>query len=376
MTRVLHVSKTASGGRFIGFQVQNLVRHGIDVHLALPGDGALATMALDAGAAVHRLPALGQSVVAAGAALARAIVEVKPTIIHTHFVHSTLAARCARAIGRGSEPIFFQVPGPLHLERRWSRALDIGTAHRRDHWGPACQWSFDRYLESGVPSNRVHLSYYGKDLEDYRADRSDLVSGRGALGLARESYVVVMVSHVYGPRRGRRRGVKGHEDFIQAIAIASKQVPQIHGVIVGGPRPGANEYYSRLRRLSDSINKPRSMTFLGPRSDVSEIYGVADLAIHPSLSENLGGAGESLLMAVPTITTNVGGFPDIVRPGITGLMVRPRHPEELAAAIVEAAEKGPRVQEMAYVGRELVKQVGNAEKNARRVVGVYETMVD
>lgn len=375
MTRVLHVSKTASGGRFIGFQVRHLVREGIDVHLALPGDGPLATMASDAGAIVHRLPSLGETLTKASTELAKTLTATKPDIIHTHFLHSTLAARRARSIAGKHEPLYFQVPGPLHLEQRWSRTLDIKTARPNDHWGPACYWSFDRYLRSGVSGDRVHLSYYGKDLDDYQPDRSNPKADRGALGIPPDSYIVAMVSHVYPPRRGHRRGVKGHEDFIRAIAIARQRFPKIHGIIVGGPRPGAERYYQRLQQLSASVNERGSLTFLGPRSDVPSIYGAADLAVHPSLSENLGGAGESLLMAVPTITTNVGGFPDIIRPDITGVMVPVRRPEQLAAAIFEAARRPRRMQEMAYTGRDLVKQVGNAEANARRVTEVYQRMV-
>lgn len=373
MTRVLHVSKTASGGRFIGFQIPHLVKEGTEVHLALPGDGPLATMASDGGATIHQLPPLGGKLTQAAAALSKTLAAVKPDIIHTHFVHSTLAARRARSIAGISVPIFFQVPGPLHLERRWSRTLDIKTARPGDHWGPACHWSFNRYLRSGVPSSRVHLSYYGKDLDGYQPDRSEQVADRDALGIPSTGYVVVMVSHVYPPRRGHRRGVKGHEDFIRAIAVAQRSHPHIYGLVVGGPLPGAEAYFEKLQRLAQSVGA--DILFMGRRDDVYNIYTAADLAVHPSHSENLGGAGESLMMEVPTISTHVGGFPDVVRPGLTGLMVAPRRPAELAQTIVRATSMPVQMSQMAQQGRAAVEQVGDASANAARVRSVYEEIL-
>lgn len=373
MTRVIHVSKTASGGRFIGFQLRYLNRPGLELHLAVPGEGTLATMARDAGATVHVVPSLHQGIRHASVALRDMVEEVRPDLLHTHFVHSTLAARAARRIASRDVPILFQVPGPLHLEKWWSRSIDIKTAGARDHWGAACQWSMTRYRQSGVPQHRVHLTYYGKDLDDYCPDRSTKSVARTHLGLDNSRFIAVMVSHIYPPRRGMRRGIKGHEDFIRAIALAQRTYPHIQGLIVGGPRPGAQEYLNRLKKLV--VSTGADIQFLGPRDDVTSIYAASDLAVHPSLSENLGGAGESLLMEVPTISTTVGGFPDIVRDGISGLTVPPKDPRRLAEAIVSAAEDPARMQLWARAGRGIVKGVGDAESNAHKIADVYKEML-
>src|SRR5690606_5142075 len=128
--------------------------------------------------------------------------------------------------------------------------IDITTAGPQDHWGAACHWSRIRYLRSGVAPNRVHLTYYGKDLDDYRPDASARLKERQRLGIADSEFIVVMVSHIYPPRRGSRRGIKGHEDFIRAIALARRAHPNVQGLVVGGPRPGAHGYFERLQRLA------------------------------------------------------------------------------------------------------------------------------
>lgn len=376
--KVLHVAKTANGGRFIGFQLPHLTKAGWEVHLAVPGPGVLAEMAKAAGAEVHMDSGLGGSLPSAARHLSGLLTSVQPDLVHAHFVHSTLVARGARIQSRVKPPILFQVPGPLHLEKTLPRLADIRTAGAQDHWGAACQWTFQKYLESGVPANRVHVLYYGKDLGDYpigeverdnSESRADL---RRQLGLPVDKRLIMMVAHVYPPRRGRTRGIKGHEYFLEALAQVQRRSPDAIGVIVGGPRPGADEYFNALQQKAASLRA--EVLFLGSRSDVTDLYRVADLAVHPSLSENLGGAGESLLLGVPTVSTSVGGFPDIVRPDVTGLMVPPRDSRQLAEAIQRALDMPEQMRAMALEGQKWVLRVADAATNAGKVMNVYEEM--
>lgn len=370
---ILHVSKTSNGGRFIGFQLPHLVHSGFKVHIALPSSGTLAEMAVRAGATVHYLPELASAdPLRAAPSLAALFTRLEPLIVHTHFVHSTLAARAGREISGKRFVNFFQVPGPLHLESRWSRELDIRTARRHDQWGAACTWSRDVYLASGVAPERVHLTYYGKNLDDYPTEFSlaQRQSTRLSLGVPDSTFLATMIAHIYKPRPFKRRGIKGHEDFITAIAHARREDPSVAGVIVGGPRPGAEEYYDRLRHLAAEHSS--GINFLGHRTDVNEIYRATDVAVHPSISENIGGAGESLLLRVPTISTNVGGFPDAVIHGRTGLTVNPRSPQQLAAAMLYAKRNMSAMHDAAEAGRRLMTILGDATRNAAIVAELYK----
>src|SRR5207253_11117736 len=103
---------------------------------------------------------------------------------------------------------------------------------------------------------------------------------------------VGMVAHVYPPRwvLGQRRGLKGHEDFIDAVARLGAPV---RAVVVGGPWIGADQYLARLRRRAWRHSRD-AIRFTGHRSDVPAVYADLDVAVHPSLSENCGAAVESL----------------------------------------------------------------------------------
>src|SRR5690606_31044154 len=104
-------------------------------------------------------------------------------------------------------------------------------------------------------------------------------------------------------------------------------------VFVGGAWNKAYSYEKQIREYAERKGGDR-FVFLGTRNDVLELYPDFDVAVHPSHSENLGGAVESLLLKVPTIATNVGGFPDIVIDGETGWLVPPGRPDKLAEKIL------------------------------------------
>ena len=145
-----------------------------------------------------------------------------------------------------------------------------------------------------------------------------------------------MVAYLYPPKRflGQRRGLKGHEDFIDAIAHCRRLGEDVVGVVVGGAWGNA-QWYEQVVRAYATRHCPAGIHFLGSRHDICDLYPSFNVAVHPSLSENVGGAVESSLMNIPTIATSVGGFPDLVIPGQTGWLVPPSSPERLAQTITE-----------------------------------------
>lgn len=375
--RVLQLVKTAVGATWALRQVRELVRLGVEVHVGMP-DGPLVPAYRGVGATVHtarlgfparrpwQWPAVRRD-------LRDLVGSVRPDLIHSHFVATTLAMRLA--LGRRSTiPRIFQVPGPLHLEHPATRRAEVGTAGRADHWIATCRWVRDRYLASGVSAGRLHLSYYGSDAGSAAPGEPGRL--RRELGLPSDAPLAGMIAYMYAPKRylGQARGLKGHEDFIEALAIARRRAPRLVGVCIGGAWNGAERYERRIRacaekRLGDGLR------FLGTRDDVLGLYPDLDMAVHPSHSENLGGAVESLLRGVPTIATEVGGFPDLVVPGSTGLLVPPRSPGKLAAAILETLDGPADALRMAERGRRKALSMFDPAAKAAEVRRIYDDVL-
>jgi glycosyltransferase involved in cell wall biosynthesis len=374
--RVLHLLKTAVGATWALRQMRQLVELGVDVHVVLP-DGPLVPQYRAAGITTHldqfdlplRRPQSWPGLFARLRALAN---SVQPDIIHSHFVGTTLTMRLA--LGR-SHPIprLFQVPGPLHLEHPFFRRAEIASAGPADSWIGSCRWTCDRYLQSGIVPQRVFLSYYGIDTDSFVPAAPGTL--RTELSLTPEQRIVGMVAYMYAPKRylGQSRGLKGHEDLIDALALVRQQQPGVIGVFIGGAWNNAVGYEQQVRAYAQQRLGDAAM-FLGTRHDVAALYADFDVVVHPSHSENVGGAAESLLLAVPTISTNVGGFPDVVIPGETGWLVPPRSPSHLAAAISTALSDGTQAHTLAAQGQRHIRHLFDVRRTAREIHDIYAAM--
>lgn len=372
--KVLHIIKTAVGATWAYHQIRVLRSMGIDVEVALPSDTeGLAPRYREAGIKVVAVdldfPARRPWKLPSVLRRCRQLVErVQPDLIHTHHVGTTLALRLA--LGKDSPtPRLFQVAGPLHLESPFFANLDMRTAGPRDHWIATCEWTRRKYLSLGVEAKRVFFSYVGTDVRAFNTDRSGKL--RSELGIAPDTPLVGMVAYMYAPKwfLGQRRGLKGHEDFISALNLARRELPQIKGVIVGGAWD-ARWYEERLRRYGQTICNG-SLAFLGTRADVPELYPDLDLAVVPSHSENCGGAVEPLLSGVPVVATDVGGLPDLIRDGKTGWLVPPRNPVALAHSIVEVLRNKPEAKRRASAGMSLARKLFDVQRTAHDVVDTY-----
>jgi glycosyltransferase involved in cell wall biosynthesis len=218
------------------------------------------------------------------------------------------------------------------------------------------------------------LSYAGTDITPFGGERTGVL--RRALGISPDAPLVGMVAYMYAPKwiLGQHRGVKGHEDFIAALSRVRERRPEVRGVIVGGPWNGATWYEQRLRDLGAQTCNG-SLYFTGSRSDIAAIYPDLDLAVVPSLSENLGGAAEPLLSGVPVVASNVGGLPDLIHDGETGWLVPSASPTGLAAAIDDALSNRHEARSRTARGQALARHLLDAERTGREVAGIYENIL-
>ncbi len=376
--RALHLVKTSSGATWAFRQMRELVTLGVEVHVGLPDGGPLAPHYRSAGIIVHPLEidlasARPWSWPNVFDSMRELVSRVAPDIIHSHFVGTTATARLA--LGKHHPvPRIFQVPGPLHLEHSVFRTCEIALAGPLDYWVASCQWTYQRYIALGIQPGRLHLSYYGTDLDSLQQVRGGHL--RGELGVDHSVRIVGMVAFIYRPKwyLGQVRGIKGHEDLIDAISICRKAYPQVLCVMVGGDWNGAASYGQRVRAYARKVCGDR-IIFLGTRSDVPRLYRDFDVAVHPSHSENLGGAAESLLLGVPTIATDVGGLPDLVIHGDTGWLVPPRTPRRLAEAIQEALAHPEEAGARARRGQARALGMLDVQQTSRQICDFYQKIL-
>lgn len=372
--RILQLMKTSTGGIWGLRQMSELIKLGIEVHVAMPAGGTLVNKYIEAGIKVHFMNFSLKHYFKTANRLKEIIAEVKPDLIHSHFIVSTVIMRLS--LRCNPTPRLFQVPGPLHLENWFFRNAEIMLSQKQDYWCGSCKWTNDRYRKSGISDQRIFLSYYGTDVQL----NNDYVKGKlkkEMLGLKDSDILVGNVAYMYAPKRylGQARGLKGHEDLIDAIALLKDKYPNLYCVIIGGAYNNAFAYENKVRKYADIKAKGRVL-FTGTINNVSELYNDLFCAIHPSHSENLGGAAESLIFGIPTISTNIGGFPDIVIDKVTGLLVPSKNPRALANALESYLEHKYDIQEMALEGQKRTLEIMEVKNSVQTIYQAYKKILN
>ncbi|MBU6321414.1 MAG: glycosyltransferase [Patescibacteria group bacterium] len=155
-------------------------------------------------------------------------------------------------------------------------------------------------------------------------------------------------------------------DAVEAMALLRKARPEAKLVVLGeGEERARLERLIAARELSDAV---RLAGFV-PAGD--RYLKAFDLFLHASRSEALGLAVvEAGLAALPVVATKVGGIPEIVADGETGLLVPPERPEALAAALVALIEDPVRA---ARLGERLAEACRARFDRARMIHETFAT---
>lgn len=192
------------------------------------------------------------------------------------------------------------------------------------------------------------------------AGKGDL---RAAFGIAADALVAGVV--------GRLSPEKGHIHFLRALARARQTEPRLVGLLAGDG-PGAD----MLRREADMLGLAHAVTFAGHVSRVARVYRALDVAVLPSLSEGMPNAAlEAMLHGLPVVASHVGGVPEVVRDGETGLLVPPGDETQLAAALVALCADVERRKALGARGRERVLGHFAPHQRAERILGLYHELL-
>jgi len=164
---------------------------------------------------------------------------------------------------------------------------------------------------------------------------------------------------------------KGHLDLIAAARRVVDELPGTKFVLVGD---------GKIRSLiEEAIEKNRlraDVLLLGRREDGAEIMRIADLVVLASHQEGFPNVLlEAMAAGKPVVATRVGGAPEIVRDGVTGLLAPPRAPGQLADAIIRVLKNRAGSMEMGRRGLELVKEKFSMEKMVESYMRLYDSLL-
>lgn len=295
--------------------------------------------------------------------LAALIQDIGAGLVHTHGVRANLLGRLA-ARQAGKRKVITTVhsllerdyPGLLLcLANSW---VERATRGWTDHFIAVSRGLKDKLVAGGVPEEKVTVIYNGIVLDEFHPPENP-GAARAELGFGPETPLVGIVARLHA--------VKGHRYFLEAAREVLAQRPEVRFLVVGeGPCRSALEEQARVLGIAGQV------TFTGFVDDVRPLMAGLDLLVISSLWEGFGlTAVEAMALGVPVVATEVGGLPEVVRHGETGLLVPPANPAALAKSIVWMLEHPGAAGEMVKKGREAVRKNFTAAVMARRTEELY-----
>lgn len=216
----------------------------------------------------------------------------------------------------------------------------------------------------GIPARYLDVAYNGVDISQFKPG-SDLLSVRQELGISPEEVVIGTVGRLSADKGGQ-------DDLLWAVSELRKTHSAVRLLVVGdGPlRPELEKYASELG-LPDS----QAARFTGTRNDVARLLSAMDVFVLPSHKEALPIAVlEAMSVRLPVVATRVGGVPEVVEDGTTGLLVEPGDRSGMRDALSRLVSDRGMAGSMGAAGQARVRAGFTVEKMVEHVESLYEEL--
>jgi len=215
----------------------------------------------------------------------------------------------------------------------------------------------DSFVDAGMAPESIVVIRNGATVTARSAGRAAI---RAALGLDPDKRIILTVA--------RYTEQKDHRTLLDAIPAILAFEPRARFVWVGtGPLQDVLKDAVRQQSLD------RHVRFLGQRDDVPELMGAADILALPSRFEGLPLVVlEAMAAGIPVVATGVGGTEEAVQHRVTGLLVEPGRPAELAAALIEVLKNPAWAAQLGERGRIRAQRCFSAERMVRATLALYD----
>jgi len=206
--------------------------------------------------------------------------------------------------------------------------------------------------------SKFHVIYNG--IERTRFDKAiDRNEQRRRLGFGHGEPLIGVLSN-FGM-------VKGHTYLLDAVPKIRKVHPEAHFILAGD-----GNCKEKMIQRSKAMALDGSVHFVGHREDVAELLSAFDVIVLPSLSEGFSNTlVEALYMKKAVVATDVGGNPEIIRNGTTGILIKPADADAIAAAVIDLLKDNNKARDMGTQGRALVEEKFMLDNVVRRTEDLY-----
>ncbi|MCI1279549.1 MAG: glycosyltransferase family 4 protein [Nitrospira sp.] len=347
-----------------------LVRlHGFEWAVVLFNEGRLADELRKLPLSLTVIPEKHHGPLALASRLGKVFRQFRPDVVHTHkYKDSILAALVARYVGI---PHVVRVVHGMPEPFKGLRNVKMAGYTIADRF--VTGWLVDKVIAVSSDIEQALLRSYdaarivcihnGIDLEAVRAttQRADM---RRKWNIDNKAVLIGTV--------GRLVPVKGHALLLEAFRILSQSFQNVILILVGdGP------LREQLETEAKRLGLDQSVIFSGHQEQSYDFINMMDIFVLPSLHEGIPMVLlEAFALKRPVIASRVGGIPEVVSHGESGILVSPSNPDELAAAISALIEDQSKALAFGETGRCQVECEYSAKMMADRTASMYRTLFE
>lgn len=228
------------------------------------------------------------------------------------------------------------------------------------------------FCKNGKRLKKVVTVYNGIDLRQFTPSHRAYRKIRREFHLNDNQFVIGIV--------GALTPLKGHLCFLEAASKVIQKLPETKFLIVGDEiydTLGNQGYREKLMSKTTALKLNDNVVFTGYRNDIPDIMNALDILVTASiLPESFGRVLiEGMACAKPVIATNIGGMPEVISDGITGILVEPNNADKLAKAIVYLLKRPRMRQQMGNAGRLSVKEHFSLEQQTKKIDQIYDSIM-
>lgn len=366
--KVCHV---AMGDLWAGAEVQllalmkYLVRlPGFEWTVILFNDGKLAEELRKLPLSLTIIPEKKHGPITIALRLAKQFRRIRPDIVHTHkYKDSILASIVARCLGVPCVVrVMHGMPEPFvglkNLKMACYMLVDRGVTRRLVKKIVAVSSDIEKVLSQIYGKDRVVRIHNGIDLEAVHVT-TDRLSKRREWHI--DDHVILIGT------AGRLVPIKGHTILLKALRTLAERCPNIRLLLVGdGPLRDS------LRTEAIRLGLEKIVIFAGHQEQPYDFINMMDIFVLPSLNEGIPMVLlEALALERPVVASRVGGIPEVVSHGTSGILINPAKEDELADALMELIRLRDKTVQLGIAGGHRVKQEFDAALMARRTIEMY-----
>jgi len=285
-------------------------------------------------------------------------------VLHSHLIHANLIAPFSGRLA--GVPVVITTRHNVHIGPVWREWLNWCAKNGRDVAIAISEEVRATEVErSGAPPSSVVVIPNGISVDRFAApDQAAVTKLRRTWGVGADGFVIGTLARFHEQ--------KGHRYLLDAQRIMLDRAPHTKLLLVG-----EGVLFESVRERASHLGIADSVILPGVRHEVPEILALLDLFVLPSLWEGLPiSILEAMAAGKPVVATRVGGVPEVVVDGETGLLVPPRDPEALAGAIARLLRDPQLRHRMGQAGQERVREHFSVEQMVRRTETLYEELLE